>query len=334
MSELRLNKATREWVILAPQEGHPAESYRLDRPPPRVRDRYATGCAFCPDAAPIATPTFVLPGEGGQDVRIFPVSQPSLSRTGEVVRTSRGIFRHLTGYGYHEDVVETPRHDLSPVHQDDRGVANILKAYRLRYREIQMDSKVGYVVVFKNHGGQAGSSQEHPHSQIIATPVVPADVRQRVATAETHFDDDGVCVYCQLLAEELAEETRIIYQNEAYVAHVPYAAYSPFHVWIMPRRHSASFADVRDDELPYLALCLRAVLVKIYVGLNDPNYSYVIRSAPESSRSSPFYHWYLSIVPRLAKTGGFELGSGMFINTVPPEQTAGFLRAQPASLTL
>ena len=108
---------------------------------------------------------------------------------------------------------------------------------------------------------------------------------------------------------------------------VPYAAFSPFHLWIIPHRHTASFLVATPEELRDLALVLREVLRKIYFGLNDPDYNYIIRSSPEHEPASDSMHWYLAIVPRVSRTAGFEMGSGMFINTALPEESAAFLRS-------
>jgi len=117
-----------------------------------------------------------------------------------------------------------------------------------------------------------------------------------------------------------------VLQSACFSAFVPYAAFSPFHIWIVPRRHSPSFLDITPEELRDLGSVLRQVLRKLYFGLNDPDYNYVIRSAPMHDRGAEYLHWYIAIVPRVSRVAGFELGSGMFINTSLPEESAAFLR--------
>jgi UDPglucose--hexose-1-phosphate uridylyltransferase len=136
----------------------------------------------------------------------------------------------------------------------------------------------------------------------------------------------GECVFCRILLEEEHEGVRVLLQSEHFSAFVPYAALSPFHVWIMPRRHCASFLEARDDELHDLACVLRDILRRVYYGLGDPDYNYVIRSAPRRDYDAAHLHWYISVIPRMTRQAGFELGSGMYINVALPEESARFLR--------
>jgi UDPglucose--hexose-1-phosphate uridylyltransferase len=189
-------------------------------------------------------------------------------------------------------------------------------------------------VYFKNHGSAAGASLLHPHAQILGLPVVPSTIRARIEEARRYFDDQGVCVYCRMREDEQRQQVRMVVESEWFSAFVPYAAFSPFHIWIIPHRHSASFLVATPEELRDLALVLREVLRKIYFGLNDPDYNYTIRSSPEHEPASESMHWYLAIVPRVNRVAGFEMGSGMFINTALPEESAAFLRsvAPPSQL--
>jgi UDPglucose--hexose-1-phosphate uridylyltransferase len=128
---------------------------------------------------------------------------------------------------------------------------------------------------------------------------------------------------------EAAAQVRVVVASDWFTAFCPYAAYSPFHLWIVPHRHTATFLDASPEELRDLSEVLHTVLYKLYAGLNDPDYNYVIRSAPEQERESAALHWYVAIVPRVAHSAGFELGTGMFINTMFPEASAQFLRDIP-----
>ncbi len=127
--------------------------------------------------------------------------------------------------------------------------------------------------------------------------------------------------------EEERQGSRVVIASEHFTAFVPYAAFSPFHLWIIPRRHSSSFLFITPEELRDIAVVLRKLLRQLYFGLNDPDYNYLIRSAPEHEYGAAYLHWYISVVPRVTRTAGFELGSGMFINTALPEESAAFLRS-------
>jgi UDPglucose--hexose-1-phosphate uridylyltransferase len=223
-------------------------------------------------------------------------------------------------------IVETPDHSEVMALMPDSYMAEILRIYKIRYDELSLDRRIALITIFKNHGPDAGTSLEHPHSQIIATPVISLQVRERFQHALRHFDDYGECMFCQMLEEELQEQTRIVAISEHFVALELYASPAPFCTHIYPRRHTASFGDVSGSEINDLARMLRSILAKLYHGLADPDFNFTIRSAPAESVGVKYFHWYLSVIPRLTRMAGFELGSGMFINTVMPEAAAEFLR--------
>jgi UDPglucose--hexose-1-phosphate uridylyltransferase len=162
---------------------------------------------------------------------------------------------------------------------------------------------------------------------MIATPVISSHVRGRLHEALRHYDEFGECIFCTILQEEVTEGTRVVVAGEHFVAFEPFASSSPFATHIFPRRHMASFGDIRQEELLDLASVLREVLARLYFGLENPDFNYAIRTAPAETAGVPYYHWYLSVIPRVTRVAGFELGSGMFINPVLPESAAEFLRS-------
>ena len=231
-----------------------------------------------------------------------------------------GAFRH------HDVIVETPDHSLPMALMPDSQVADILRIYKTRYDYLSLDPRIAQVTIFKNHGADAGTSLEHPHSQMIATPVISYQVRQRFQEALRHYDDFGCCIFCQMIEEELQEKRRIVLESEHFVAAELFASPAPFFTHIYPRRHMASFGDISSKEIVDLGRVLRTVLAKLYHGLENPDFNFTIRTAPAELMGVRYFHWYLSVIPRLTRTAGFELGSGMFINTVIPEEAADFLR--------
>ena len=250
----------------------------------------------------------------------------ALSPKSPLGATHAGLRHRVSGFGIHEVVVDTPRHDLPAAQQQPDQLEALVETYRARYRACRADPRIAHVVIFKNHGLGAGTSIIHPHSQMVATPVVSYQVRDRIRTLQDHHALYGECVLCRMIAEEIEDGSRVVEVSPTFVAVIPYAALSSYHLWIFPRRHMASFAELRDDEIAPLAATLRSVLLRLELGLGDPDYNYVIRSAPSSCAPEEF-HWYISIVPRLARTAGFELGSGMYVNDSYPEVSAEFLRS-------
>jgi len=208
----------------------------------------------------------------------------------------------------------------------DAEVQNVITAYKSRYEAVQKIKGVEAITIFKNHGPGAGTSLEHPHSQLIATPIVPPQIRNRIDNAIRYFDMVGACVFCHTMENELKEKERVVLETEKFVAFLPYAGASPFVIWICPRRHMSSFAFIDDEEAKDLAAVLKCVLRKLYYGLDNPDFNLTIRSIPVNENGVEYFHWYLSIIPRLSQPAGFELGAGMFINASIPEESAAFLR--------
>ena len=144
--------------------------------------------------------------------------------------------------------------------------------------------------------------------------------------ASRYYEDTGKCIFCHTLEQELKDKQRIILETESFVAFMPHAALSPFHIWIFPRRHMVSFAEISEDEERDLARNLKTTIAKLYYGLDNPDFNYTIHTIPAYKRAKDFFHWYITIIPRITQMAGFELGSGMFINVSLPEKSAEFLR--------
>ena len=273
------------------------------------------------------TETYVVPDKDSWRVRVTPNKFAAVSYEAELHRSIHDICRTVTGVGIHEVIVETPDHSKTTALLRDCEVECIIQTYLNRFLFASADPRVGQVTLFKNHGEAAGTSLEHPHSQIIATPVITAQLRDRLINSLKHFDEFGECLYCHVLDQELKDATRVILETEHFVSFVQFAALTPFSTLIMPRRHMACFAQINDAEVAGLAHTLRVTLAKLYYGLENPDFNYSIRTAPHEYMGVKYHHWYLSIIPRLTKMAGFELGSGMFINASLPEEDASFLRS-------
>ena len=331
MSELRQNMATKQWVIIATERARRPEEFVdwSQRPVHEALPAYDAHCPFCVgnEEGP-EMETLRLPRDSEQwQVRVVRNKFPALSQEGDRLREFDGVHRSISGVGYHEVVIEAPQHNTTPALIDADRLSQVLIAFQMRGVVMSLDDRIEHVIYFKNHGVRAGTSLLHPHSQIIALPVVPYDVRARDEEARRYFDDTGCCVYCAMLEDELRDQRRVIAENEDYVAFLPYAALSPFHVWIVPREHHSSFLMVSPVSLHRLADVVGDVLRRMYYGLNDPDYNIVIRTAPVKAWYADHLHWYVSLIPRVSQTAGFELGSGMYINTALPEDSAAFLRS-------
>ncbi len=329
MPELRQNMVTKDWVIIATERARRPEAFRVDqKPTPDREPPFDPNCPFCPGNEFMSEEVMRDHAESGDGwlLRVVNNKFPALTPEGERERVFDGIHRSLSGIGYHEVLIETPVHNSCPALETEAEVIRTMFAFQRRGQALKTDERIEHLIYFKNHGVKAGSSLPHPHAQLVALPVVPHTIRSRNDEARRHFDDYGTCVMCEMLAGELAAGDRIVFESEHFVALIPYAAYSPFHIWVVPRAHRSSFLTVPEEAVEDLGRIMRKVLRKLYFGLGDPDYNYVIRTSPLLDELSPHQHWYVAVVPRVSQSAGFELGSGMFINSALPETSAEFLR--------
>ncbi|MEW5957750.1 MAG: DUF4931 domain-containing protein [Chloroflexota bacterium] len=328
MPEFRQNMATKEWVIIANERAKRPDEYidveglvATEKNPP-----FDARCPFCPGNEERDLEIECVPETGPWQTRVVYNKYPALSMAGDLTRTFDGVHRRISGVGHHEIVVEHPLHNTTLGLMAGEEIKYVLETFYNRGWSIRKDSRIEQIIYFKNHGEQAGASLKHPHSQIIGLPVVPTDIRHRIEEARRYFDDNGECVFCVMMRDELEKKERLVATSDHFVAFVLYAAPSPFHIWILPRQHSVSFLYSQPDEIEDLGELLRVVLRKLYVGLNDPAYNLIIRSAPVKEISNDYLHWYITVIPRLSRTAGFEMGSGMYINPSLPEESSAFLR--------
>jgi UDPglucose--hexose-1-phosphate uridylyltransferase len=327
MPEIRQNIISRQWVIISAERARRPDEFRSSESRRKQLPQHDPACPFCPgNEAMTPNETYRSPETGDWQVRAFPNKFAALSSEGDLVRHIDGLKRTISGVGVHEVIVESRKHNTTLALMTNAEVENVIAACLDRYNKVLADHRVEAITLFKNHGAAAGTSLVHPHMQLIGTPVIPNEVRERLEWALRFYDDNGTCIFCATLASELRDQIRLIAENEHFVAFIPFAALSPFHMWIYPRRHCASFQYITHSEISSLARILRSVQCKLYLGLQDPDFNMTLRTAPKESHHIRYYHWYMSIVPRVTKTAGFELGSGMFINVSPPESSAAFLR--------
>jgi len=326
MPELRLNLITREWVIIATERAKRPDDFRQKRER-KYLPEHDKNCPFCPGNEN-KTPGEIMKvtSDGSWKIRVTPNKFSALNLEGERKRVNDRLKHLVTGVGRHEVIIESNLHNAPTALMPVNDVADILKIYKNRFLDIYKDPRTEHVIIFKNNGEKAGTSIVHPHSQIVGTPVTPLQIRDRIDEAVRYFDNTGECLMCATVKTEIEEQNRIILDTKHFVAFIPYAALSPFHTWIFPKKHNASFGDISAEEIADLAYNLKTVLTKIYEGLDNPDYNYVIRSESPKESGSEYFHWYMSIVPRVIQSAGFELGSGMYINTSLPEESAEFLR--------
>lgn len=331
MNEIRQNKATKQWVIYATARGKRPHDFQRESGEKKQLPDIDKECPFCPGNEEML-PSIIMemPGQksGKWQTRVVPNKFPALTPEGDITRFSEGIYVSMQGYGRHEVIIESPRHNQQITQMSPEEVSIIIETYHRRYVELMKEHKNMMVLIFRNHGLQAGTSLIHPHSQVIVTGMVPNHIRWREEEAQRYFDEWGRCVYCDILEFEMQDQRRVILENESYLAFIPFAAEVPFEIWIIPKKHQASFGQISDQSKSDLATALRDILAKLHRKLNDPDYNYIINTSSQYRANEPQLHWYLQIRPRLTTQAGFEIGSGISINPSLPEEDGNFLKKE------
>jgi UDPglucose--hexose-1-phosphate uridylyltransferase len=325
MPEIRKDPVFGRWVIIASERGLRPNEFRLGSGP-------ETGgyiCPFCAGHEDLTPPEiYALPGEkGAWRLRVVRNKYPALVSDGSVENRRAGIYDRMDGMGFHEVIIETPEHGRRLEEMPVEAVADVIRTFVLRVGEIKKDPRIKYVMIFKNHGRNAGASLLHPHSQIIAMPMAPLRVMQAVDGAADYHRERGACVFCDIVKEETEFNLRVVAENAAFLAVTPYASRFSFETWILPKKHASHFEEMPAGLAVELAAVLKTALAKLSVSLPELSYNLIVHTMPVQAPSAEHYHWHIEIMPKLSQMAGFEWGTGFYINTVSPEEAAEILNA-------
>ena len=325
--EMRQSSVSGEWVIYAPERRtrpHAIREPLLSTPPLPDRD---PSCPFCPgNEHMLPAIRMEMHGASGWQVRAVPNRYPALSRNGTGAETPAGIYRVMQGSGDHEVIIETPLHNRPISLMSAHEVELLIEAYHRRYFEMASRPEIKTVILFRNHGTMAGTSLAHPHSQLMGVGIIPQSVKRREQLAAAHFHDSGRCLFCDIVDFEIRDGRRIIFQNQAFIGIVPFAAEVSCEAWVVPKNHKPDFQAISDFEKSAMADALRAILAVMREKLNDPDYNYVVHSSLSPTAAPAALHWHLQIKPILTTPAGFEMGSGIHINPSLPESDASLLK--------
>jgi UDPglucose--hexose-1-phosphate uridylyltransferase len=335
MTELRKDPIIDNWVIVSTERGRRPLDYKI-----KTEKKKKDSCVFCEGNEGKTPPeVFAFRKKGstenmpGWKVRVVSNKYPALKmeEKGKIVEEA-GMFKKMNGLGVHEVIIETPHHHKDFDNLSIENIVLILKTYRQRYLDLFKDKRIKYILIFKNYGIGGGASLEHPHSQLIGTPIIPPRVKEELNGGKEYFDHNGRCVFCDYIKQEIESKDRLIKETGKYVVISPFAARLPFETWILPKYHNAYYEKTSDNDILNLAKIIKETLFKIKKKLNNPPYNFIIHTAPSkgfSTREWPDldkkYHWHIEIIPRLIKIAGFEWGTGLYINTTSPEEAARIL---------
>jgi UDPglucose--hexose-1-phosphate uridylyltransferase len=286
-------------------------------------------CFFCfPEETHQEKDVLMYQNSAGQwSLRVFPNKYPAFTRSRVPKHFEEGPYFGMDGTGYHE-VIVTRDHEKSIALLDDLQVIEVLDAYQDRYIDLMNKKSVNFIEIFHNHGKGAGATIAHPHSQLMAIPVISPYIQGELSGAESYYRSTKECVYCVMNEWECETQKRVIFENKECVAYCPFSSRASFEVWIVPKKHKPYFERMTASEKTAIGEALKVSLNKIYRALNNPAYNFYIHTAPCDGRDYPHYHWHIEILPRTSTWAGFELSTGIEVSTIQPEIAAEYLRKQ------
>ena len=345
--EIRINPIVpTESVLISTSRG---KRPRKDEPFISRNNRdYVHTCPFCRGNEHL-TPASLLqvPESEKWDIRIIENLYPVLDDDSLSISSLSGMKQAIEGYGHHEVIIDHFNHGIELHQMSRKHLAMLLTVYRDRMIFFNKnDPRIKYILVYKNFGKAAGGSMEHTHSQLIAMPVVPHNVQDELHWSREFYRKNGKCVFCTLCDEELTLETTlfdkssgkmhknyevgkyVVERSKRFIAIKPFASRYEWEVHILPIAHQCSFLKVTAEELDDLSFVLRRTIARLQAVVGDLQYNYFLHTVPHANRESfrDSFHWHIEICPRTTIPSGFELGSGLFVNTISPEEAAAELR--------
>jgi len=296
--ELRKDPITRSWVMTGDES-----TVSGARP--------EGACRFCPDSSNGTQIISSVPATANWSARSVVHPAPLYHIEGEPGRRGDGIYDRMSSVGAHEVLVENPRHDRQLWNASDDEIGQFLRLAAERILDLKRDARIKYVSLYKDYGASAGQEFSHPSSQITATTFVPRRVLYELRAGREYFSQKERCVFCDILAQEERQASRVIEARGDYVALGPYAPRVPYETWILPRNHEASFERTGLSK-PGLRTNLAALLRRTLQRVRTVTESFhlVLHTSPNSlhpSKTLGFwktidddYHWHIEIMPVIA----------------------------------
>lgn len=321
MSEHRRDPISGRWVVIAPERARSASDFVRPRPPAEPGP-----CAFCPGQEGEAPHEIrALRGDGGWRARVVPSRVPVMRVEESGERRARGVHVNAPGLGAHEVVVETPRHGVAFSELTEAEVTDVLAIWQERLRDLSHDTRMRTAMVCRNEGEAFGRAPAHAHSQVVASPILPAEREHELTIARQVHESRDACLACEVLRQELDERRRIVESSEAAVAYAPWASRVPFETWIVPTGHEARFEREPAPRLAQVAQLLLSTARRLDAVLDRPSWQLVLQTAPLREPPAAHGHWRVELMPALAPRSALEWG-GLHVNPVAPETAAEWLR--------
>lgn len=330
MSERRYDWLNDQWVFFSPGRGERPVDF-LDSP--IVVSHSRTCCPFCPGNEN-STPGAIYEEQVGASwgVRVVPNKFPAVSVSENrncppsVPKTSDarlGVGQYAPGF--HEVIIETPDHDLPLRSFSNSQMVRVFRAYQHRLRSISLCDEIRYVSIFKNSGPDAGASLKHQHSQLVATDFQPTKIARLEARAKQFCESHSECYWCELMAQELDEDSRIAYESDHFIVLAPFASRFAGTIQILPKSHQSSLLEATEPQLRELGKLITSCAMAFESFRTECDFNFaLVDFAVHGNREG--LHWHIDMFPRISSAAGFEWASGCFINPMTPEYAACMMR--------
>ncbi|HEY5245898.1 MAG TPA: galactose-1-phosphate uridylyltransferase [Acidimicrobiales bacterium] len=329
INQLRLDPLSGRWVVVSTLRAQRPAAFVLSTSKGQVDT--SRPCPFCPGHEEASPPALETYGPtGAWLVRVVPNLYPAFSGDEPFVVTNRGpVFTQATAGGIHEVLILSPEHDASWSELSDEQTGLVMAALRDRIEEHSQRSTLRYSQAIVNSGREAGASLDHPHGQLMGMSFVPRELAEEQARFARFA---GSCLLCTTVDAEESEGHRVIYADDRVVVVCPFWSATPYEMLVIPRAHSPHLHRSSTEDLVSVGLALKACLGQLQRLIGEVAYNLVFHSAPY--RVNEPFHWHVHVWPKATTRAGFEMGTGVAINVVNPEQAAEHLRvAVPTSLT-
>lgn len=323
-SQLRQDPVSGDWIVIAPGRAkkHIAKKQKRLKAPVK-------GCPFeNPQASGNGEPVLLYEGKKDWILQVIPNKHPALTPRDICPKISKsGPYSIVDGVGRHEIII-TRDHDNNFPNLSSQEANLVFKAFKERYKILIEDNCEAYIFIFHNWGLKAGATVYHPHYQMISMPIIPPDVQHSLSGSSAYFKKHKKCVHCEMINWEKKIKRRIVFENKGAIVFTPFVSREPFELRIFPKKHLPYFEETSESDLKFIVEALQKALSKIEKKLGNPNYNFFIHTAPTLAKENyKHYHWHIEIRPKISVSAGIEVGTGIEITVVDPDEAAKTLRS-------
>lgn len=314
MAEMRWNPFTKDWIMIA--------SHRQNRP-----QMPKDWCPFCPGSGKV-------PDEF--EVYEYDNDFPALSQNPPVPDdVATDLFKTKEAYGKCEVILYSPEHTVTVPELSIPHLTKLVDLWVERFEAISADEKIKYVFIFENRGEAVGVTMPHPHGQIYGYSYIPKKLQLEIESSTEYFEENGKCLFCDILKEEQKVGDRVIFENDSFVVYLPFYCEYPYGVYIQSKAHKQYINQFTEAEKVDLAKAIKETAGMLDC-LFDYTFPYMMcmHQAPVNSGNyDDTYHFHIEFFPpmraadKMKFNASSETGAWAHCNPTAPEEKAIELRA-------